>query len=48
MNLNGEEVLSLTLINPKTKIDISNLPNGIYFVRVTNDKTVEVTKFIKQ
>jgi hypothetical protein len=48
MNLNGEEVLSLTLIKPKTKIDISNLPNGIYFVRVTNDKSVEVGKLVKQ
>jgi hypothetical protein len=48
MNLNGEEVLTLSLIKPKTQIDISNLPSGVYFVRVTNDKTVEVGKIIKE
>ena len=48
MNLNGEEVLTRSLIKPKTQIDISNLPIGIYFVRLSNDKTVEVGKFVKQ
>src|SRR5208283_5878007 len=42
MNLNGEEVLTRSLIKPKTQIDISNLPSDVYFVRVTNDKTVDV------
>ena len=48
MNLNGEEVLTCSLIKPKTQIDISNLPSGVYFVRLTNDKSVEVGKFIKK
>jgi hypothetical protein len=48
MNLNGEEVLTRSLIKPKTQIDISNLPGGVYFVRLTNNKTVEVGKFVKQ
>ena len=48
INLNGEEVLTRTLIKPKTQIDISTLPGGVYFVRLTNDKTVEVGKFVKQ
>jgi hypothetical protein len=48
MNLNGEEVLTRSLIKPKTQIDISNLSGGVYFVRLTNDKTVEVGKFVKQ
>ncbi|MGA3015014.1 MAG: T9SS type A sorting domain-containing protein [Bacteroidales bacterium] len=48
MNINGEEVLTRSLIKPKTQIDISNFPCGVYFVRVTNDKTVEVGKFVKQ
>jgi hypothetical protein len=47
MNLNGEEVLTRSLLKPKTQIDISNLPGAVYFVRLTNDKTVEVRKFIK-
>jgi hypothetical protein len=48
MNLNGEEVLTCSLIKPKTQIDISNLPSGVYFVRLTSDRTAEVGKFVKQ
>ncbi len=48
INLNGEEVLIRSLIKLKTQIDISNLPSGVYFVRLINDKTVEVGKFIKK
>ena len=48
MNLNGQAVLTCQMINPKTQIDISNLPVGIYFLRLTNDKMMEVGKFVKQ
>ena len=48
LNLNGEEVLTRSLIKPKTQIDISTLPGGVYFVRPTNDKAVEVGKFVKE
>jgi hypothetical protein len=48
MNLNGQELISRLITEPKTIIDISTLPSGIYFVRVTGEKTVEVGKFIKQ
>jgi hypothetical protein len=47
LNLNGEEVLTRSLIKPKTQIDISNLSSGVYFMRLTSDKTVEVGKFVK-
>jgi hypothetical protein len=48
INSTGQELISQQTIGPKTIIDISNLPSGVYFVRLTNDKTVEVGKFIKQ
>ena len=48
MNLNGQEVLTRQITESKTQIDISNLPSGVYFVRLTNDKTVEVGKFVKE
>jgi hypothetical protein len=48
MNLNGQELMTRQITSPKTQIDISNLPNGVYFVRLTNDKTMEVGKFVKQ
>jgi len=46
-NLNGVTLRAQEVMQSITKIDISNLPNGIYFVRVTNDKTVEVGKLVK-
>jgi hypothetical protein len=48
VNLTGQELITRRLTEPKTVIDISTLPSGVYFVRLTNDKTVEVGKIIKQ
>ena len=48
LNLNGLELLKQPITEPKTIIDISSLPNGVYFVRVMGEKTVRVGKFIKQ
>ncbi len=48
LTLNSQQLITHQITEPKTQIDISNLPKGVYFVRVTNDKTVEVGKFIKQ
>jgi photosystem II stability/assembly factor-like uncharacterized protein len=48
MNPNGQELITRQITEPKTQIDISNLPSGLYFVRVTGERTVEVGKFVKQ
>jgi hypothetical protein len=48
MNLNGQQLLQQEITEPKTPIGINTLPSGVYFVRLTNDKTVQVGKFIKQ
>ena len=48
VNTEGQQLLTRQITDPKTQIDISNLPNGVYFVRLTNDKSVEVRKFVKQ
>jgi photosystem II stability/assembly factor-like uncharacterized protein len=47
-NLNGRELITRQITQPKTKIDVSALPSGVYFVRLTGERTVEVGKFIKQ
>ena len=47
-NLDGKQLITRQITQPKTQIDISNLPNGVYFVRVTNDKTIVTGKIIKQ
>jgi hypothetical protein len=46
-NIEGQQLITNQITSPKTTIDISNLPCGVYFVRVTNDKTVEVSKLVK-
>jgi hypothetical protein len=49
-NVVGEKVFSLRTPNSKlqTKIDVSNLAPGIYFVKVATDRGGVVRKFIKQ
>jgi photosystem II stability/assembly factor-like uncharacterized protein len=48
LNLSGQELITRQITEPKTQIDISTLPSGVYFVRLTVEKTVQVGKFIKQ
>jgi len=48
LNINGKEILHEGITEPKTQLDINNLPSGVYFVKVTGEKTVQVGKFIKQ
>jgi Secretion system C-terminal sorting domain len=48
LNLNGQEIISRQISAPKTQVDLSNLPGGVYFVRVTTDKNVVVGKIVKQ
>jgi len=47
-NVNGQELLNQPISKPSAQIDIKNLPAGVYFMRLTNEKTVRVGKFIKQ
>jgi hypothetical protein len=47
-NVNGMKVIERKLSDKQTPIDISALPPGVYFVRLQNDKTVEVKKMIKE
>jgi Secretion system C-terminal sorting domain len=48
LNLSGQELITHPITEPKTQLDITSLPSGVYFVRVTNDRTVQVGKFIKR
>jgi hypothetical protein len=48
MNLQGQDLRTLQITEQKTQIDISNLPVGIYFVRLTGERSVQTGKFIKQ
>jgi hypothetical protein len=48
VNSAGQELITRQLSERKTVIDISSFPSGVYFVRVTNNKSVEVGKIVKQ
>jgi len=44
----GNELLNKDINNSKTIINVDKLTSGIYFLRLTNDKKIEVRKFIKE
>jgi len=46
-NLNVQEVMSCQIAEHNAVVDISDLPGGVYFVRMTGEKAVVVEKFIK-
>jgi hypothetical protein len=48
MDLTGRVVLLNTSSNDKMDFNISNLSNGIYYVRVQSNNAVEVIKIVKQ
>jgi photosystem II stability/assembly factor-like uncharacterized protein len=48
LNLNGQELVKQKVHTKKIQIDISDLPVGIYFVKLTDDKATKVRKIIKK
>jgi hypothetical protein len=47
-NANGKKLLESHLRDNESQIDISTLPRGVYFVRVQDEKGVQVAKMIKE
>ena len=47
INLEGQELIQQKVTESKISLDISSLPVGVYFVKVTGEHTVQVKKFIK-
>ena len=47
-NTNGQRLITQTITESKTEIDITHLPTGIYIVKVWNDKEVMVQKVVKE
>jgi len=48
VNIEGQQLITYQITQPKTQLDISSLPRGVYFVRVTNDKTSDIRKLVKK
>jgi hypothetical protein len=47
-NFRGQLITTLQKTEQLTTIDISNLTSGVYFVRMTDERTVQVEKFVKK
>jgi len=48
LNLSGQQFQQELITVPKTTIDVSSLPGGVYFVKLVGEKDVKMGKFIKQ
>jgi len=47
LNTNGQELIKQQITNTQFKIDVSQLPNGVYFVKLMNANGIDVSKFVK-
>ena len=47
LNLNSQELIQETVDKTSTPIDISALPGGVYIVRLTGERSVQVGKVVK-
>ena len=47
-SIDGITMIEQEIIGPKTEINASDLPSGIYFIRLRNEKIVETGKIIKE
>jgi hypothetical protein len=48
MNLSAQELITQKITECKTVINISHLPTGIYFIRLTRNMSADIGKLIKQ
>jgi hypothetical protein len=47
-NINGQAIITRQITDDITVFDVSGLSQGVYFVKVSNDRTVMVDDFVKQ
>jgi len=47
LNMNGVELMRQQVSAPKTVIDVSCFPNGVYVLKLQNETSVRIGKFIK-
>lgn len=46
--MKNPELIKLPVIDHISQVDISTLSGGVYFVKITEKKTVKVEKLVKQ
>jgi len=48
LNLSGQELITRQITEPRTQIDISRLPGGVYVVKLVGEKGVQIGKIMKE
>ena len=48
ININGQEVEKLNVKGYKLQVDISDMPGGVYFVKVLSEQGISIAKFVKE
>jgi len=48
LNLEGQIIKSLNILEIKQAIDVSRLASGVYFIKIETDKGISVRKFVKE
>ena len=48
LTLNGKQLLQQTISEPSTAVDVCGLKSGVYFVKLVEEKGMQVGKFIKK
>ena len=48
ISLHGQKLINRQITQPKTSIDVSTLPSGVYIVKLVGVKGVQMGKFVKQ
>ena len=46
--IDWQQLLTGQITEQQTVVDVVGLPQGVYIVRVFNDRTMQVGKFVKQ
>jgi hypothetical protein len=47
-NISSQQIVTRQITEEQMVIDVHGLPKGVYVVRITNDRIVQVEKFVKQ
>jgi len=47
-NVNGQELIEQKIKDNKTELDISNLPTGVFILRIWNENILEIKRVIKK
>jgi len=47
-SIDGQKLIQRQITGQQMVVDVSGLSQGIYFIRITNDRTMLVSKFVKQ